>query len=105
MNKTELDTVKAELAARITAIDVRAPYARPCELAPEVNAIRVIAMRAGMNPAITVSHYLDFALARGEHGPLLHGWLSVLRDAVSSDRQDMDACDAFAAACSVRIAH
>ena len=100
----DLENVKADLAARIAAIDVRAPYARACELAPEVDAIRAIAHRAGLNPAVTVAHFLDSALSRGEHGALVHGWLAVLRDAVGSDRQDIAACDAFAAACSVRLA-
>lgn len=100
----DLDDVKADLAARIAAIDVRAPYARACELAPDVDAIRVIAHRNGLNPAVTVAHFLDSALSRGEHGALVHGWLAVLRDAVTSDRQDLAACDAFAAACSVRLA-
>jgi hypothetical protein len=99
------EAVRAELAARIAALDVRAPYSRASDLAPEVDTIRVIAHRHGFNPAVTVAHYLDFALSRGEHGPLLHGWLSVLRDAVSNERQDVAACDAFAAACAVRIAH
>jgi hypothetical protein len=99
------EAVRAELSARITALDVRAPYARACELAPDVDAIRVLAHRNGFEPAVTVAHFLDFALARGEHGPLLHGWLSVLRDAVTCERRDRAACDAFAAACSVRIAH
>ncbi|HEX8485072.1 hypothetical protein [Sphingomonas sp.] len=103
--QVDMDSVRADLAARISALDVRAPHARACELAPEVDAIRVIAHRNGMNPAVTVAHFLDFALARGEHGPLLHGWLSVLRDAVTNERQDVAACDAFAAACAVRIAH
>ena len=100
----DIDTIRADLSARIAAIDVRAPYARACELAPDVDAIRVIAHLNGMNPAVTVAHFLDSALSRGEHGPLVHGWLSILRDAVCSDRQDVAACDAFAAACSVRLA-
>lgn len=100
----DLDQIKADLAARIAAIDVKAPYARPCELASDVDAIRVIAHRNGLNPAVTVAHFLDSALARGERGVLVHGWLAVLRDAVTSDRQDIAACDAFAAACSVRLA-
>ncbi|HVF94973.1 MAG TPA: hypothetical protein VM900_11730 [Sphingomonas sp.] len=100
----ELDSVRADLAARIAAIDVRAPYVRACELAPDVDAIRVIAHRYGLNPAVTVAHFLDSALSRGEHGALVHGWLAVLHDAVISERQDLAACDAFAAACSVRLA-
>lgn len=104
VQQIDLNSVRADLTMRIAAIDTRAPYARACELAPEVDAIRVIAHRNGLNPAVTVAHFLDSALARGEHGALIHGWLSILTDAVSSERQDLDACDAFAAACSVRLA-
>ena len=99
-----IDSVRADLAARITAIDVKAPYARARDLASDVDAIRVIAHMNGLNPAVTVAHFLDSALARGEHGPLVHGWLGILHDAVCSERQDVGACDAFAAACSVRLA-
>lgn len=96
--------VRAELAARIAAIDGRAPYVAARDLAPEVDAIRVIAHRHGLNPAVTVVHFLDWALSHGESGALLHGWLAMLGDAVASERQDLAACDAFAAACSVRLA-
>lgn len=99
-----IESVKADLAARIAALDVRAPYARPCELAPAVSEIRLIAHRNGMNPAVTVAHFLDSALARGERGVLVHGWLGMLADAVGSERQDVAAAHAFAAACSVRLA-
>ena len=100
----ELDAVRADLASRIAAIDVRAPYARSCELAPDIDAIRVIAHRNGLNPAVTVAHFLDSALSRGESGPLVHGWLTLLADAIGSERQDVAACETFAAACSVRLA-
>ncbi|KQS48413.1 hypothetical protein ASG20_15090 [Sphingomonas sp. Leaf198] len=100
----DMIAVKADLAARIAAIDVRAPYARPCDIAAEVDAIRVIAHSNGLNPAVTVAHFVDSALSRGEHGALVHGWLGILRDAVGCERQDVQACHAFAAACSVRLA-
>lgn len=100
----DLDQVRADLAARIAALDVRAPHARPCELAPDVDAIRVIAHRNGLNPAVTVAHFLGSALSRGHRGTLVHGWLSILTDAVACERQDVAACDAFAAACSIRLA-
>ena len=102
--ETDLNAIRAELTARIAAIDVRAPYASACALARDVDAIRLIAHRNGMAPAVTVAHFLDSALARGEHGALVHGWLAMLRDAVACERQDLAACDAFAAACSVRLA-
>ena len=99
-----IDSVRADLAARIAAIDGRAPYMAARDLAPEVDAIRVIAHRNGLNPAVTVAHFVDWALSRGEQGALIHGWLAMLSDAVASERQDLAACDAFAAACSVRLA-
>lgn len=100
----DLADVRAELAARIAALDGRSRHLAARELAPEVDAIRVIAHRNGLNPAVTVAHFLNWALSRGDRGPLLHGWLAMLSDAVASERQDLAACDAFAAACSVRLA-
>ncbi|SEN74004.1 hypothetical protein SAMN05192583_3457 [Sphingomonas gellani] len=99
-----LNEVKQELTARIAAIDARSRIARPQEIAPEVDAIRLIAHRNGLNPAVTVAHFLDSALSRGERGALVHDWLIMLGEAVRSERQDLAACDAYAAACSVRLA-
>ncbi len=104
-NAIGLDAVRADLAARIAAIDVKAPYTLACDLKPDINQIRLIAHRNGLNPAVTVAHFVDSALSRGEHGALVHGWLSMLGEAVACERQDIRACDAFAAACSVRLAH
>lgn len=104
-NAIGLDAVRADLAARIAAIDVKAPYTQARDLKPDINQIRLIAHRNGLNPAVTVAHFVDSALSRGEHGALVHGWLSMLGEAVACDRQDVHACDAFAAACSVRLAH
>ena len=100
----DLEGVRIELAARIAALDVRAPYARAAELAAAVDEIRLIAHCAGLNPTVTVVHFIEAALARGERGALVQGWLPMLRDAGGADRQDVAACDAFAAACSVRLA-
>ncbi len=100
----DLDSIRADLAARIASLDVRAPYTRACDLAPDIAIIRRIAWRGGLHPAVTVAALLDTAIARGEHGPLVHGWLGVLADAVGCDRFDTQACDAYAAACSVRFA-
>ena len=103
-NGGTLDAVRADLAARIAAIDVKAPYTCARDLKPDINQIRLIAHRNGLNPAVTVAHFVDTALSRGEQGALVHGWLTMLGDAIACDRQDLNACDAFAAACSVRLA-
>jgi len=100
---TELAAVRAELSTRIAWLDGRA-RARVRELAPQVDAIRSIADRAGLKPAATVAGLLDQALARGERAALVQGWLPLLRDAVACERADAGACEAFAAACQVRIA-
>lgn len=100
---SDIQAIKAELAARITTIDAHAAISRPGDLAQEIDVIRQIAHRNGMRPAVTVAQALESALARGERGPLIHGWLAILRDAVGSDRADGAACDTYAAACSVRL--
>ncbi len=100
----DLDTIKADLNRRILALDRRAPTSSARELAPDLDAIRALAHRAGLNPAVTVTHFVASALARGERGALVSGWLPVLRDAVASERQDVAACHSYAAACSVRLA-
>ncbi len=99
-----LASIKADLHRRIAALDRRAPSASARELAPDVDAIRALAHGAGLNPAVTVTHFVASALARGERGALVSGWLPVLQDAVASERQDVAACCAYAAACSVRLA-
>lgn len=99
-----LDVVRHELGSRIAALDVRARDARASELAAAVDEIRVIANAAGLAPAVTVIHFIAAAIARGERGPGVHGWLQVLNDAVETERQDVGACESFAALCSVRLA-
>lgn len=100
----DLEAVRLELAARIAAIDGRARHPRTGDLALAVDEIRRIAHHAGLAPTVTVTHFIGAALARGEPGVLVQGWLPMLRDAIAADRQDMAACDTFAAACSIRLA-
>lgn len=95
--------VRDDLIARVDAIDRRADRLRPGEVAYELEAIRRIANRHGIGPAITVVHALDSALSRGERGPLVHGWLAILRDAVGSGASQPQASETYAAACAVRL--
>lgn len=99
-----LDVVRHELASRIAALDARARHARMPELITAVADIRTLAQAAQMHAAVTVLHFIAAALARGERGASVHGWVQVLHDAVRTERQDALACDAFAAVCSVRLA-
>ncbi|MES2753095.1 MAG: hypothetical protein V4659_00355 [Pseudomonadota bacterium] len=97
-----LNGIRADLALRIAALE---RTERPAALASDLDDVRRIAHAAGMFPAVTVAHALEAALARGERGALIHGWLDILRDAVRSERTDAGACDTYSAACSVRLAH
>jgi hypothetical protein len=95
--------VQAELAARIFAIGARTHRDPAGLIAGEIDAIRRIASANGLHPAAAVAHALESALGRGERGPLIDGWLVILRDAVGCERHDAAACETFAAACSVRL--
>lgn len=96
-------TVREELATRVGLLDLCLRSKRPHDLAREIDAIRTIAHLNGMRPAVAVAQALEMALARGERGPLIHGWIAILRDAITSDRHDDAACDTYRAACSVRL--
>jgi hypothetical protein len=97
------DGVRIDLVARIDAMDARAGRLRPADLAHELEYIRRIAVAHGIAPVVTVVHALASAVARGEHGPLVSGWLAILRDAVGCEHTDARACETFAAACTVRL--
>ncbi|WP_343526254.1 hypothetical protein [Sphingomonas sp.] len=100
----EHDAIRDQLWARIAALDVRAPYAPPADLADDVEAIRRIVHGLGLTPAVTVTHFIDRALMRdGDAGPV-HGWLTMLTDAIASERQDLETANRFADACSMRLA-
>lgn len=96
----KLDGVRAELALRIAALEGARESVH--QMASDLNQVRRIALAAGLLPAVTVAHALESALARGERGPLIKGWLDILRDAVGCDHADPATCAAYAAACSVR---
>jgi hypothetical protein len=95
--------IQSELVARISVIGAAADRRRAGDIAVEIGAIRQIANYHGLHPAVAVSHALESALARGERGALIQGWLSILGDAIGSERHDAAACETFAAACSVRL--
>lgn|SRR5690242_8375508 len=103
LHESVADGARADLVQRIIALDLRASTGHAADLAQDLDAIRRIAQAAGMQPAVSVAHVLDAALARGERGPLVRGWLEVLRDAVGCGRADAPTCEAYVAACSVRL--
>jgi hypothetical protein len=96
-------SVRDDLAREVERIGAHATRMTRGQLAGELASIRRTASANGIQPAITVIHAIDAALSRGERGPLVHGWLNVLRDAVACPTSDVRTCETFAAICSVRL--
>lgn len=101
--QTGIGQVRSELAARLGLIGAVSARRRVEDIAIEIGAIREIAHHHGLFPAVAVSRALESALARGERGALIQGWLSILGEAIGCDRQDRAACETFVAAGSVRF--
>ena len=101
--RTATHTVIGDLVARVDSLDRRCDRLAEHVVADELDAVRRIAASHGIGPAVTVIHALDSALARGEHGALVHGWLAILRDALGSGSADRRTCETYAAACAVRL--
>lgn len=95
---------RADLARQVAAIAALAPHASPDTVAGRVETLRRAAAAQGLMPAAGVAHALEMAIGRGERGPLIDGWLAILAEAIASGRTDAAATDAYAAACSIRLA-
>lgn len=98
-----IDAVRGDLGNRLAAIGAATRTATTAELASDLDQVRRIAHANGMLPAVTVTHVLEAALARGERGPLVLGWLDILSDAIDCGRSDARTAEIYAAACSVRF--
>lgn len=94
-----------DLAARVAHLAVLAGHARPEELADAVDAIRASAQAEGQLPVVAVARAVESALARGERGVIVSGWIAMLTEAVGCDRQDAASSDVYLAAGAIRLAH
>jgi hypothetical protein len=94
---------RADLLSRIDAVNGRLERLAPGQLIDEIDTIRSLARRHGIGPAVTVAYALREAIARGERGCMIAGWMGILRDSVSCGRGDTQAHDTFTAACRLRL--
>ncbi|WP_156347932.1 hypothetical protein [Sphingomonas sp. Leaf231] len=83
MTNDDYIAVRAELSARIAAVEWRAG---PSRLAPDIARIQALAERHHMPVAVDVANQLRLALVKGERGVPVHRWLRLLGEAVASDR-------------------
>lgn len=95
--------VAADLVAAVHAIACHAGEWSAGRIAGELEEIRRAAAASGIGQAVTVIHALDGALARGETGALVQGWLAILADALAAPTT-VSARHALTAACAVRLA-
>ena len=94
-----------DLAASVAKLNVMAMQARPRDLAGAVDAIRAAAQAEGRLPVVAVARAIEAALARGERGVVITGWIAMLAEAVGCGRSDTDCTTAYLAAGAVRLAH
>lgn len=94
-----------DLAAACAQLNVMAGHARPADLAGAVDAIRAMAQREGRLPVVAVARAIEAALARGERGVVIRGWIAMLGEAAGCDRSDKDCMNIYLAAGAVRLAH
>lgn len=59
----------------------------------------------GGRPAQDSLRAIEAALARGERGVVIRGWIAMLGEAVGCDRSDIDCSSIYLAAGAVRLAH
>ncbi|MEG8040887.1 hypothetical protein QP166_16655 [Sphingomonas sp. LR60] len=85
MSNNDVITARAELTARIAAIEWRAG---PSRLAPDIARIHELAQHHHMPGAVDVANQLRLALARGERGVPVHRWLQLLGQAVATDQAE-----------------
>lgn len=95
--------VLPDLAAAVDAIARNANLWSAGRIAGELEEVRRAAAARGLGHAVTVIHALDGALARGETGALVQGWLAILADAIAAPATGA-ARHALTAACAVRLA-
>lgn len=109
INENDVLAVQTELAQRVAKLSVQAGGVRTAPaavatLAREIDDIRRIALHHGMLPVASIAQALESALGRGDTGPLVTGWIAILRESIDSDRQDAVASASWAGLCSVRLA-
>jgi hypothetical protein len=96
--------VRATLCSRIDGVAAELSHQNVARLCTNVDLIRSTAQAHGMIPLAQLARTLESALAGGERGAMVLGYLDMMRDAAGCERIDLAASESFAAAMSVRLA-
>jgi hypothetical protein len=92
-----------ELVQRVARLATLVQHARPGDLATEVDSIRASAEAAGVLPVVAVARALEAALARGERGVILRGWIAMLGEAAGCGTCDAQTGNVLLAAAALRF--
>ena len=91
-----IESVHIDAERAMTRGGATHPYA-------EIEAIRAIATAESSLPALSVLDVVDAAIARGERRSIGE-WTALAREAMHCGRSDVATAQAYAAACTVRLA-
>lgn len=69
----------------------------------EIDEIRSVAARYGLEPLRRLARGLETQLASDQHIGILKPWLQMMREAAGCDRIDENAAETFMAATSLRM--
>ena len=95
--------IHQDLAARVARLDETARHDGLRALATEIDAIRAVADRHGIGPVSAVARAVERAIARGESGATVRGWIGLLGEAVQGGRTDAASGSVLLAAGAMRL--
>lgn len=98
-----IEIVRADLVRRIDAIADATGRIALAPLCEQVDAIRRMARAHSLDAVERLASLLESAVAYHGHGPIIHSYLDLMRDAAECPEQGSDACATYSAALSLRM--
>jgi len=96
--------VRADLGARLDALEANLARRGPIGAAGQVAAIAALAADYGLVPVLRLAEGLIVALDQGGRGAAIGPWIERLRDAIDSEAIDEQAGTSWLASVWVRLA-
>lgn len=98
-----IQIVRADLVKRIDAIAAAAGHITLAGLCEQVDGIRRTSRAYSLYAVERLASLLESAIAYHGHGPIIHSYLDLMRDAVDCPDQGPDVCATYTAALSLRM--
>lgn len=103
MSYDAVKIVRTDLVRRIDAIAASAGRITLAALCEQVDSIRRTARVHSLDAVERLASLLESAVAYHGHGPIIHSYLDLMRDAAECPDQGPDVCATYAAALSSRM--